>query len=225
MMSRSTMGTCSLCGGRFGRASMTRHLEKCGQSQSPPASAKQAKRPAKGSFHLFVQGRHAKQYWMHLDAPVDTPLGDLDSFLRRTWLECCGHLSQFNIGGKVYALEPMKEEGDLGMGAKLSRVLHPGMVFTHEYDFGSTTELTLKVLGPWERGTAKGAIELLAQNDAPEVTCDQCKTQPATQVCTTCQWQGGGWLCETCAADHECGLDMCLPVVNSPRVGVCGYSG
>jgi hypothetical protein len=32
-------------------------------------------------------------------------------------------------------------------------------------------------------------------------------------------------LCQACAEDHECGEDMQLPVVNSPRVGVCGYAG
>ena len=25
--------------------------------------------------------------------------------------------------------------------------------------------------------------------------------------------------------EHECGAEVLLPVVNSPRVGVCGYSG
>ena len=34
-----------------------------------------------------------------------------------------------------------------------------------------------------------------------------------------------GWLCQSCADEHECGEDMLLPVVNSPRTGVCGYAG
>jgi hypothetical protein len=34
-----------------------------------------------------------------------------------------------------------------------------------------------------------------------------------------------GWLCDECAVGHECGEEMLLPVVNSPRVGVCGYVG
>jgi len=34
-----------------------------------------------------------------------------------------------------------------------------------------------------------------------------------------------GWLCDECAPKHKCGEDMLLPVVNSPRVGKCGYTG
>ena len=44
-------------------------------------------------------------------------------------------------------------------------------------------------------------------------------------VCTECVFDDGGWLCETCAVKHECGEEMLLPVVNSPRVGMCGYTG
>jgi hypothetical protein len=29
----------------------------------------------------------------------------------------------------------------------------------------------------------------------------------------------------TCAGGHECGEEMLLPVVNSPRVAMCGYTG
>lgn len=38
-------------------------------------------------------------------------------------------------------------------------------------------------------------------------------------------WDGEGWLCESCAKNHECDEDMFLPVLNSPRTGVCGYTG
>ena len=33
-----------------------------------------------------------------------------------------------------------------------------------------------------------------------------------------------GWLCEAHAEKHR-HQDMFLPVVNSPRVGMCGYTG
>jgi hypothetical protein len=108
------------------------------------------------------------------------------------------------------------------MGLQAGRVFQPGMVLTYEYDFGSTTELTLKVQGLREGGTSKGAVELLAQNDDPEVVCESCGTRVATQICAVCV---DGWLCESCAAGHECGEEMMLPVVNSPRAGVCGYGG
>ena len=37
--------------------------------------------------------------------------------------------------------------------------------------------------------------------------------------------EGGGLLCEDCAKTHEGGEDMLLDVCNSPRMGVCGYTG
>ncbi len=214
MSQQTLIGTCNLCGKRFSRASMTRHLNACG---SPGAE------PLKQSFHLFVEGRYSKAYWMHLAVPVEAPLSRVDAFLRQIWLECCGHLSALTIEGRSY--NSAKEPGASGMGTRLSSVLRPGLMFTYEYDFGSTTELNLKVVGIRDRGSHRGAVELLARNDAPQIACGECGSQPATQICTTCSCEDEGWLCESCAVDHECGEEMLLPVVNSPRVGVCAYAG
>jgi hypothetical protein len=176
---------------------------------------------------LLVEGREAKAYWMHVALPVASPLNKLDDFLRHTWLECCGHLSAFEIGAKRYASEPMDEDElmdeEMDMGTRLNQVLEVGMRFFYEYDYGSTTALALKVVALHERGSAK--VQLLARNEAPQVTCQRCGNKPATQICTECAWNGEGWLCKSCLGAHECGDEMCLPVVNSPRVGVCGYTG
>jgi hypothetical protein len=171
---------------------------------------------------------------MHLAVPLDAPLEQLDAFLRDIWLECCGHLSSFKIEGKSYATQSPGEDfwesdddagEEEGMDQPLSMLLRPGLAFSYEYDFGSTTELKLKVLREMEAGTPKDEVVLLARNVAPEVTCQICGKAMATQICTECQYEDEGWLCARCAAKHPCGLDMCLPVVNSPRAGVCGYTG
>jgi hypothetical protein len=101
------------------------------------------------------------------------------------------------------------------------------MVFKYEYDFGTTTELRLKAVGFWDRETEEDAIQLLARNDAPQIACHECGKQIATQICTDCQCRDAeaGWLCDDCADQHDCGSEGMLPVVNSPRTGVCGYSG
>ncbi len=99
------------------------------------------------------------------------------------------------------------------------------MAFTYEYDYGSTTELNMKVPGLRNGKTKQGAVELLARNDAPKIACEKCGHQPATQICAECVNEGEGWLCESCAENHDCGTEMCLPVVNSPRAGVCAYAG
>ena len=159
---------------------------------------------------------------MHLDVGGDATLKNLDGFLRGIWLECCGHLSAFTIQGTQYMSDPYYDE-DIGMDARMDRVLTPGMKFIHEYDFGTTTELDLKVVSERE-GAMEGDIQLLARNDPPEITCGECG-DPATLMCTECSWESKGWLCDKCARKHECGEEMMMPVVNSPRVGVCGYTG
>lgn len=226
-MSHQTLtGTCSLCGKSFSRTSMTLHLKKCGLPDAEErGAAVPAELPSNRSYHLFVEARYARAYWLHLAVPVEAPLARVDAFLRQIWLECCGHLSAFTIAGQRYTSGAMRELGESGMQARLELLLTPGMAFTYEYDFGSTTELNLKVLGVRDRRTKRRTVELLARNDAPQVACEKCGSQPATQICTECAYEDHGWLCENCAEDHDCGTEMCLPVVNSPRAGVCGYTG
>ena len=111
---------------------------------------------------------------------------------------------------------------DADMNVRLDRVLLPKLKFSHEYDFGSSTELSLKVVSQIEATAGAKQIRLLARNLPPKIACDECDT-PATQVCTYCG--PGVWLCDTCAPPHSCGEDYYLPVVNSPRVATCGYTG
>ncbi len=92
------------------------------------------------------------------------------------------------------------------------------------YDFGSTTVLGAKVVSEFKANIKGKPITIVARNDAPEIKCEECGKM-STQVCSQCIYDGAGWLCDDCSEDHECGEDMMLPVVNSPRVGVCGYCG
>jgi len=114
--------------------------------------------------------------------------------------------------------------GGRDMDIALSKVLSLGLKFNYEYDFGTTTELALKVMAEREGKITGEPIQLLARNEPPLITCDVCG-KIATQVCSQCIWDNEGWLCDECGREHECGEDMLLPVVNSPRVGMCGYTG
>jgi hypothetical protein len=185
-------------------------------------------------FHIVVEGYYLPEYWMHLEAPANATLEDLDDFLREIWLECCGHLSAFDINnvryeqdtGEVEAMWPTIFGGGSptkSMNVSMGSVLHPGLRFHYEYDFGTTTRLTLKVVSEREGKTRESSIQILARNEPPQIICDVCG-KTATQVCAQCVWDNG-WLCDKCALKHECGEEMLLPVVNSPRVGMCGYTG
>lgn len=217
----TSMGKCHLCGGTFEKSAMTKHLKSCGQEEGSKAASGGRKTDV---FHLLVEGRYCPQYWMHIELPANARLEALDAFLRNIWLECCGHMSMFTIQDKRYSVEPMGEFDDESMEARLSDVLSPGMKFYHEYDFGSTTHLALKVVSQEQKQLKGKSVIVLARNEPPPIPCTSCG-KPATQVCAECICSDAGWLCETCAAEHECGEEMLLPVVNSPRVGVCGYTG
>jgi len=193
---------------------MTKHLQTCIPESLKREDAETG--PTVLRFlHILVKGRNLPEYWMHLKAAGDARLEDLDGFLRITWLECCGHMSAFRM-----------DRDELRMSKKLRHALRPGMELAHEYDFGTTTELKVRILAEYDGGMPrKEPVQILSRNEPPEILCDECGKKPAVEICTGCQWDGGGWLCQDCLEHHECGEEMLLPVVNSPRTGFCAYTG
>src|ERR1700694_2841153 len=171
MTRQISKGTCTFCHRELSKASMTRHLASCEQRiaiQGEREGRQQANKIK--ALHLVVEGYRLPMYWMHLEVAVDTTLATLDRFLRDTWLECCGHLSVFRIGGFNYYVDAeMDAYWDMrrkNMQVKLEEVLSPGQTSSYEYDFGSTTELTLKVISEREVKAGK-AIQVLARNTLP----------------------------------------------------------
>jgi len=227
----------------LGKRQMTNHLKACWEHHAIAVPGKATPR----WFHLVVEARHAPDYWMHLQAPAKSSFGDLDGLLRAIWLECCDHLSAFKIRVKrklprrVTSLDfaaifqelaresrqsgwDDDESDDALMGKTLGSKLKPGVVFSHEYDFGSTTELSLRVAGEHTAPALPGSFKLLCRNEPPPSSCSDC-AKPATQLCRQCAEGGAGELCDACAGQHDCGEEMLVPVINSPRTGVCGYCG
>ncbi|MEW6379635.1 MAG: hypothetical protein AB1611_08495 [bacterium] len=218
-------GRCFFCNSAFSKTEMTRHLSSCkARAASEMAVQKNKKASKNKSFHLLVEGRYQPEYWMHLEVKTKATLDDLDEFLRDIWLECCGHMSAFTIEGRTFVSGPDRDSGEEGFDIELGSILSPKMKFYHEYDFGTTTDLSLRVLSERESSPGDWPVRLLARNEAPQINCEVCG-KPATVVCSQCIDEGEGWLCSECAEDHECGEEMLLPVVNSPRVGMCGYTG
>jgi hypothetical protein len=216
-------GKCQLCQAVFKKPSMSRHLTKC-LTEHPETHDRASPGHPQRLFHLVIESGPA--YWLHVEMPSSAQLADLDDFLRRVWLECCGHLSAFRIEGTSYSSHPDNSWGEEGsMTVPLSKVLRPGLKFSHEYDFGSTTHLTLRVVGerqgPWPN---KGKVRLLARNEPPDIRCGECGAA-ATRINTQDAWEPSGWLCDACAANLKEEEEYFLPVVNSPRTGVCGYTG
>jgi hypothetical protein len=229
MARQTSKGTCAFCHGEFSKSAITSHLETCEQrvlTEAKAGSKQQAQQIRK--LHMVVEGRDLPMYWMHLEVTASTTLTTLDRFLRATWLECCGHLSAFEIEGVRYSVDAgMDDDWDMGeksMRVRLDKVLSPGQTCFYEYDFGTTTDLRLKAVSERQAATKGNAIQVLARNVPPVILCEECG-KPATEVCSQCIFDDKGWLCDDCAMEHECGEEMLLPVVNSPRVGMCAYTG
>jgi hypothetical protein len=190
---------------------MARHVSACLKKHKDG----KAKGKSQDLIHLQVVDAYNADYFLHLLLAEEAPLAYLDGFLRDIWLECCGHMSAFSY---------QRYGDEIDMRHKAKDIFMPGTKISYQYDFGSTTELMVQTRGRYQ-GPIKGKIEIIARNTQPIIPCDECNTKPAVEICTECMWDDGGWLCEDCAESHECDEDMFLPVVNSPRTGVCGYTG
>lgn len=220
----SGRGICKICGESVDAKQVSRHIKK-----HVPADGK-------GTYYI-IRVSSSKHFWMFLQVNGAATLKHLDSFLKDAWLECCGHLSAFTINEKSYEIMPSDswaEKKPESMDHKISSVLEKGTSFSYEYDFGTTTALSLLVreanvpaLTP--SGPRPKPVQLLAIHDPVRFVCDKCGSD-ATLVCSYCRlYDFGGLGCDACMKEHSCcvsdGIEIALPVVQSPRVGQCGYEG
>src|SRR5688572_6147278 len=219
-------GTCALCGEPLTRARAQKHLADCAPAHNVADGADQR------LVHVRATAPGRAAYWLDLEVKSRAKLEALDSFLRRIWLECCGHLSMFRIGAVNYFSRGY-DIGSVGrqlsertMNVTLDEALPAvGERFEYEYDFGSTTPLQLKVVGERMGRAGRPMVRLLARNTLPAWPCAICR-QPVTLVCAYCrQDQGAAFVCTQHRRQHACGEEEALlPIVNSPRMGVCGYT-
>ncbi len=221
MAAQQFPGECRLCGKSITNRTATTHIKSCWDQHAAATKGRASK-----WFQIVVSGRHAPGYWLQLQAPGKSKFGDLDQVLRDIWLECCGHLSEFTLptSSRFPWSDFDGEEGEELMRKTLASELAPGMEFLHTYDFGTTTELRLRVAAEHLGPALEGKIKVLARNSPPIVSCSVCG-KPSTQLCHECEPYGGAPLCDPCAAKHECGEEFLVPLVNSPRAGFCGYTG
>jgi len=206
-MAAGSKGNCYLCGGEFGKAAIKNHLMKAhGAQESDQESGQKC-------YVLKIEGAYNKDYWLYVDVPVTSALSTVDTFLRKIWLECCGHMSGF-FGSSREEIGKNRKLGTFSVGDKL----------LHEYDFGTTTETLITVAGETMRKAQKQSVRLLARNVPPAFSCSSCG-EPASALCAECVYDSDNpFFCDACGAKHAHD-DMLLPVTNSPRMGECGYCG
>jgi hypothetical protein len=213
-------GQCGFCGREMTKGGLARHLTTCPQRAEAIGAAGEKPGKEQALYHLQVQDAWQGDFWLHLEMNGSATLADLDHYLRAIWLECCGHLSRFSVGGWSGAEIPKK--------TKAAQVFEPGVELTHIYDFGTSSETLIKVIAT-RKGTplTVHSIALMARNDPPEVHCVECG-QPASWLCLECLYEldEPGILCDQHAEAHPHeDYGEPVPLVNSPRVGMCGYAG
>ena len=215
-------GNCAYCGAEFAKSGAGRHLKKCSKKLGLIQTAEISKLPTENLWHLRIQDAYNKDFWLDLEMRGSASLKTLDSYLRAIWLECCGHLSEYRIGGWGGS--------KVGMTRKADAVFTQGFSIQHLYDFGTTSETNIKVVDVRKgKALSKRPISLMARNLQPKSTCSECD-QPASWLCLECLYEAtesGTWfLCDEHAENHpHDNYGEPVPLCNSPRVGMCGYEG
>ncbi len=210
-MELKSFGKCCFCKEELSQKEIGKHLAKHLADLEKGSIGKSTK----PYYHVIVE---AEEMFLHLLADGTAKMKLIDNFLKDIWLECCGHLS--NFGHKNFKVS---------MSDSIAEVFVPKIKIYHDYDYGSTTRVELKA-GKSYSIHLKEPLILLSRNEPLKLMCATCKKQPAVSICTVCMYQEDAFFCEKCAAKHK---DMCsdfqdyanMPVVNSPRMGVCGYEG
>ncbi len=214
-------GICRSCSRKFSGRAMGKHLSACKEKKQEEEKDTSAGKKTSAIYHLRIWS--FKPYWLHIEIDASAALAYLDNFLKSIWLECCGHMSEFTINGVDYSVDTgmgaLWGDNSKSMDVPLVEVLGLRDGFDYVYDFGSSTHLKGQVFGSRE-GVLQGTVRILARNSAPQFGCTDCEGQ-ATAICLDCD----DFYCEPCLLEHDCGEEMALPVVNSPRLGVCAYLG
>lgn len=223
-----TTGACAICEYKGTPKSMRTHILKHFEMDA-------AKPKARRAYLVTITDRQPVTYWMFARVSERATLLDLDDLIRDKWVECCGHLSAFSSGGMSYDSTLIKDGSGRSAKAmekaRASKVLRENRTLGYVYDFGTSTDLTVKLVAQCSAAGMKDSVEVAARNQDIRHECGTCGKAAAEWICTECIWGDDSPLfCTKCGKDHEHGspLDddaMYLPVVNSPRMGVCGYTG
>ncbi len=217
---KQSRGQCKYCGDVLSKSQMTRHLANCPRRQEQIIKNEGRSGGKEMLYYLRVQDVGRGDFWLDLEMRGSATLKTLDVYLRAIWLECCGHLSRFSLNGW--------QGQEIAKRRTANEVFEPGLELTHIYDFGTSSVTLIRVIATREgKPNTRHPLALMARNVPPEAKCIECE-------------QAAAWLCMECVIEDEVWGTLCnehvethphdnygepVPLVNSPRVGLCGYVG
>ena len=207
---------------------------KTAKAAKTSKTAKAAKANGKDAYLVVVSDTIPATFWLYIRAHKTATLMDIDALIRTTWVECCGHLSAFRSKEDSYMVMAMEgdDPGTKTMEENAAKALAKSRTLEYEYDFGTPTMLAVRAAGACSSAGMKRTAEVVARNSKLVLDCGTCGAKGAAAlICPECVWgDQSPLLCKKCAKKHEhegepADTSIYLPVVNSPRMGMCGYTG
>jgi hypothetical protein len=210
-MELQSEGHCIFCNEYFSQKDINKHLATHLKTKEKEDKGKKTN----GYNHIVVE---ADVMFLHLLVRSTCEMEEIDNFLRVIWLDCCGHMSGFHL-----------KKGEIEMDDIVGNVLTPKTKISHDYDYGTTTRTFIKSIKVYDLDFDDDIV-LLSRNESLKIMCSLCNTKPATVLCSVCLWESNAYFCKTCSKKHAKTCDdfedyARMDVVNSPRMGECGYEG
>ncbi|MDZ4759109.1 MAG: hypothetical protein SGJ10_13365 [Bacteroidota bacterium] len=204
-------GKCLFCEAVFPQKEIGKHLAK----HLAEMQKADVKKSVASYCHIQIE---IGEMFLQILAKSDTEMEEIGVFLRNIWLEFCGHMSGFD-----------HKDFEIEMEDLVETVFENRTKLSYDYDYGTTTSVFLKGLKKYSL-FFKESIILLSRNEPLNLMCATCNKEPAVFLCSTCYWKQYAFYCKKCSTKHKKVCDdfadySKMPVVNSPRMGQCGYEG
>lgn len=230
-MRKQSKGYCKYCGNEYTKTGMIRHLASCKMRKA--VLEDKTGKMQNGCYEIGIYDKYSPKYFLFIEISEELYLASLDQFIRDIWVECCNHMSMFRKENTFYEITEYEDYYDSyndimhkSMEEKIKDVFCVGDKIEYQYDFGTSTELIIKVYNYRKGKIDKDEIIILSRNHNEPQLCTSCKKNTAKWIDAYAESERDWMLCDKCRNkkyDEE--KLYYLPLCNSPRTGVCAYEG
>ncbi|CUU48031.1 SEC-C metal-binding domain-containing protein [Clostridium beijerinckii] len=159
-------GRCYYCNKELTERTIKRHAKSCSVMKKSIEEKMNQAKEVREQFIISMKDKYNPSlYCIYVSIDAKLQLQHLDKFIRDIWVECCGHLSAFHIDEEIYH---DNSDEQYEMNFYLKDVLNINKKFEYEYDFGSTTYLTLEVVDIIQVPSEFSQVEVIARNNPEE---------------------------------------------------------
>jgi len=193
--------TCNICNKKFKK--IYEHYDTCAYNKYKNKSGY--------LVMLHSYGTMGHIYYMHTIMGTEVNFKQIDKLIRKTWCECCNHLSEFE---KYINPENPKKTTTMKKQKLMSDYKEEDK-FKYTYDFGSSTVVFIQIIKKLNGEEENNNIKVVLRNTNPIIKCTECSKNAYYYV-------NDEPICKKCSKEYS-DNDNLLKIVNSPRTGICGY--